>query len=83
MIGVIVPSSFAESVWSAEVYNDIKIVISNVKITENEYNDLISYTVTMKKNMKVYDKDTVIWPKAVNTNITYDEGTSVNYFHNS
>ena len=77
MIGVMVPSVFAIP------YSDIDIIISDVKITENEYYDLISYTVTMKKDMKVYDKDVIMWPEAINTNITYDDGTGMNYHHNS
>ena len=80
MIGVMVPSVFAQTYAD---HRDMEIVISDVKITENEYNDLISYTVTMKKDMKVYDKDVVIWPEAINTNITYGDGTSINYVHNS
>jgi hypothetical protein len=79
MIGVMVPSVFA---WQ-EDFSDIEIVISDVKITENEYYDLISYTVTMKKDMKVYDKDVLIWLEAINTNITHDDGTGMNYHHNS
>jgi len=74
MIGVMVPIVFAERA-SIDDYKNMEIIISDVKIVEQEYRDFISYTVTMRdSNLKVHE-DYRILPKVIRTYIDYgDDG---------
>ena len=55
-------------------YENMDIIISDVKIVEQEYRDFISYTVTMRdSNLKVHE-DYQILPKVIRTFIDYGEG---------
>ena len=55
MIGVMVPSVFAERA-SIDDYKNMEIIISDVKIVEQEYRDFISYTVNMRDSNLKYMK---------------------------
>ena len=73
MIGVMVPSVFAERA-SIDDYKNMEIIISDVKIVEQEYRDFISYTVNMRdSNLKVHE-DYRILPKVIRTYIDFDDG---------
>jgi hypothetical protein len=76
MIGVMVPSVFAKSA-SIDDYKNMEIIISDVKVIEQEYRDFISYTVTMRDSTLKVHEDYMIKPNVIRTYIDYNDGEGI------